>query len=1049
MMKRLLVLFFSLSIFSITSHATHIVGGSLSYTHLGGSTYRVTMKLYRDCGGINFPGSVTISVRQPNGAVFSPSKDITIPFPGATQLQPYIDTCAVNPGICVQEAIFTTVVNNLPPNPGGYHLYYQLCCRNASLLNIVNPLSTGESFYAFIPDNNIYFTNSSPQWVNFPPIFVCQNQPINFNHAATDIDGDSLSYHLYQPYSNTAPTYTGNNINFTPVTWQTGYGTTNPLGGPPNSMTISNTGLLNDSPQNLGQYVVGVCCVEWRNGVRLDSILRDFQFNVVYCPPIAQANFTYSGSCNSSTVCFTNTTTPPANTYLWDFGDGSPTSTATSPCHTYGGLGPYTVTLISNQGTPCADTSTQQVVISFITAAFTASNDTVCAGQPVQFTDQSTTSINTTVTAWSWSFPGGSPPASNAQNPIVIYNSQGNYTVTLTATSGAGCTASQTLALTVLGGPKAIAGNDTNSCTNNPCMGLVGSVQNAGGGMWIGAGTFNPNNTTLNATYCPTATELSNGFATLVLVTTGNGICSADTDTLTINYVPGPTASAGPDIFVCKDTSGVPLNGAVTIASGGMWTTSGCGTFSPNANTLNATYIPCSADTAAGTVTLILTTTGNGNCNPASDTVLITFTATPTVSITVQDTSCKSQPIPISASSGTGQGVWSTSGTGTFNPNNTTLNGFYQPSAADDNNGFVWLYFNTTNNGGCKSQRDSIKVILIPAPAGAFSYVSACPNSPVSFTDNSTTTGFITSWTWDFGDSSPTNNLQNPTHVYTTGGNYTVTLVVTSNNGCQSTVTQLVNVYYTPVAAFLAPSVCKNSLTTFTDQSTVTGGTITTWTWTFGDGSPNSTLQNPSHTYVNAGNYTVTLTVTSNQGCTASVSQQITVQPGPTAQFSENPTVAVIGQTVQFTDQSFTGIVSWLWHFGDGDSSMVQNPTHIYNAGGIYTVILVVTDAFGCSDTITEIVIISMPPNVPTGFSPNGDGQNDILFVKGGPYKELEFRIYNNWGELIFISHNQKDGWDGTKEGVKQPLGVYVWTVNAVTEDNLSHELKGDVTLLR
>ena len=79
----------------------------------------------------------------------------------------------------------------------------------------------------------------------------------------------------------------------------------------------------------------------------------------------------------------------------------------------------------------------------------------------------------------------------------------------------------------------------------------------------------------------------------------------------------------------------------------------------------------------------------------------------------------------------------------------------------------------------------------------------------------------------------------------------------------------------------------------------------------------------------------------------------------------------------------------------------------------------------------------------------NGDGQNDILYVKGGPYKELEFKVYNNWGELIFISNNQKDGWDGTKEGVKQPLGVYVWTVNAITEDSAAYKLKGDVTLLR
>ncbi len=100
-------------------------------------------------------------------------------------------------------------------------------------------------------------------------------------------------------------------------------------------------------------------------------------------------------------------------------------------------------------------------------------------------------------------------------------------------------------------------------------------------------------------------------------------------------------------------------------------------------------------------------------------------------------------------------------------------------------------------------------------------------------------------------------------------------------------------------------------------------------------------------------------------------------------------------------------------------------------------------------DTTYLEVIVSLPPIVPSGFSPNGDGKNDNLFVKGGPYKELEFRIYNNWGELIFISTRQQDGWNGQRNGKDQPIGVYVYTIKAVLVDETSHELKGDVTLLR
>jgi len=130
-------------------------------------------------------------------------------------------------------------------------------------------------------------------------------------------------------------------------------------------------------------------------------------------------------------------------------------------------------------------------------------------------------------------------------------------------------------------------------------------------------------------------------------------------------------------------------------------------------------------------------------------------------------------------------------------------------------------------------------------------------------------------------------------------------------------------------------------------------------------------------------------------------------------------------------------------------TSTLQFPDHSYSEPGIYTVMLVITDDNGCVDTIYKDVIIAVPPLVPSGFTPNGDGQNDVLYVRGGNFTELEFKIYNNWGELIFVSNNQADGWDGTRNAIEQPIGVYVYTVNGVTEDGVKHELSGDVTLLR
>ena len=264
---------------------THVVGGSLTYEHLGGSTYRITFKMYRDCGptSVQLPNNVTIQVRQPNGAAFSPNKNFTMPKTQVAQLNPPIDTCAFDPGICVEEAIYTTIVNNLPPNSGGYHLYYTTCCRNASLVNVNDPLNTGEGFYTFIPDNSIHLTNSSPQWKNFTPVFVCQGTPLVFDHGATDKDGDSLAYSFYTPFDNNAPTFPGNVATFTPIVYNGGYTFGNPLGGGGFAVNPT-TGVITGSPPALGQYVVGVQVNEYRNGVLINTVYRDFQFNVINCP---------------------------------------------------------------------------------------------------------------------------------------------------------------------------------------------------------------------------------------------------------------------------------------------------------------------------------------------------------------------------------------------------------------------------------------------------------------------------------------------------------------------------------------------------------------------------------------------------------------------------------------------------------------------------------------------------------------------------------------------------------------------------------------------
>lgn len=1044
------ILAFFIALIPFCSNATHIVGGSLTYEHLGGATYRITLKMYRDCGptSVQLPNSVRIEIRQPNGASFSPDKDIVMPKTQVAILNPPIDTCAFDPGVCVEEAIYTTIVNNMPPNPGGYHLFYGTFARNNSIINLVNPGGTGESFYTYIPDNSLLLTNSSPQWKNFTPVFVCQGNPLNFDHGATDKDGDSLVYSFYTPFNNGAPTFPANIATFAPVTFGPGYAFNDPLGGASLSVN-SSTGVISGSPPALGQYVLGIKVDEYRNGSLINTVYRDFQFNILVCPPIPSPGIGPTTGCSGLAIPFTNTSTPiSGNSFHWNFGDltsTTDTSNLVNPSYVYPSIGTYIVMLVAQAGTPCADTIYDTLTVSGLTPDFTFT-DSACVNDPVNFLDTSVPTANATINSWSWDFGDGGTAVIPA--PSHTYLIPGNYTVKLIVGTTAGCIDSITYNMFVQALPIAIA-TDTFACVSNPVTSLNGIIIGASGGLWVGNGGFNPTTSNLNAAYTPTAGELTAGFATIILSTTGNGLCPAASDTMTLSFSLGITVNAGPDISVCKDTASIQLGGNVVTASGGQWSTSGTGTFQPNVFDTNAVYIPSTGDTAAGTVTIYFNSVGNGNCVPGSDSLVITFTSTPIANILSNDTACAGSSVfPISANSTTGQGYWQTLGTGYFSPNDSLNSTGYFADSLDNFNGKVTLIFTSTNNGGCQSYSDTLEIWLIPAPTASYSFVSACPKDTVFFTDLSTFIDPITSWSWDFNNSL-VDNTPNTSTVYDTAGTYNVSLIVTSANGCVDTLIQPVLIYSIPNADFGVNGVCEGVNSLFVDSSSVNGSTIGSWQWDFGDGG-NDTTQNPVYAYSSSGTYTVNLIVQSVQGCWDTISYPVSIQGPPTAGYTSSPGSVKIDESFTFSDISFTNIVSWFWDFGDGSgTSTSQNPDYSYSSAGNYTVCLRVIDTFGCEDSLCENVIVFMPPQVPNAFSPNGEGANNVFSVLGGPYKELEFRIYNNWGELIFESDQQNKGWDGTRDGAQQPVGVYIYTVRAVTLDDEKHTIKGDVTLLR
>ena len=287
-----------------------------------------------------------------------------------------------------------------------------------------------------------------------------------------------------------------------------------------------------------------------------------------------------------------------------------------------------------------------------------------------------------------------------------------------------------------------------------------------------------------------------------------------------------------------------------------------------------------------------------------------------------------------------------------------------------------------TNDGGNSFISKTI-TMNHPVPVPDFIGTPTSGNTPltVQFTDKSTGAN-ITGWSWTFGDGG-TSPSQNPSHIYSAAGIYTVSMTSTNDGGSQGiTKTGYITVHNaTPSAKFTANVSTGNvpKSIKFTDTSTGTG--ITSWSWVFGDGGT-STQQSPIYEYNKSGVYYVTLTVMNDGGSSTSASTKITITDVPlNALFSGTPVVGNQPLTVQFTDAS-TGdnINGWQWNFGDTLTSTQQSPSHIYSSYGLYTVTLKITNATG-SSTLTKIGYIlvhnatpvaNFVSNVTTGNPPTG-----------------------------------------------------------------------------
>ncbi|NRA10608.1 MAG: gliding motility-associated C-terminal domain-containing protein [Crocinitomicaceae bacterium] len=282
---RIIVIAFLLTL-GFQANATHIVGGEVYYDSLGNDQYLLTFEIYRDCSGSGFDNPLDYTVFNADGSIYA-VYTIALPTPDTLPVI-YDDPCVTAPtDICIERAIYVQTIT-LPTTVNGYYVTYQRCCWAGNILNIVTPGSWGITIKTTIPGTGLVGAdNNCARFNEYPPIVLCSNNTLDFDHSATDIDGDSLVYSICTP--KTVNIAVGAQPNpeapepYADIPWEVGFSGTVPL-GPGSNVTIDpQTGMMAITPSLIGTYVMAVCVDEYRNGILINSKSRTFGYRVVVC----------------------------------------------------------------------------------------------------------------------------------------------------------------------------------------------------------------------------------------------------------------------------------------------------------------------------------------------------------------------------------------------------------------------------------------------------------------------------------------------------------------------------------------------------------------------------------------------------------------------------------------------------------------------------------------------------------------------------------------------------------------------------------------------
>jgi gliding motility-associated-like protein len=669
------------------------------------------------------------------------------------------------------------------------------------------------------------------------------------------------------------------------------------------------------------------------------------------------SNFIFNTSdCN--TLNFTSTGFDPngldITAWYWDFGDpasgGDNTSIDANPSHTYVNGGTYNVLHIVFNENGCRDTIVQQVLISGPEAAFSFENN--CSGLPVNFFDESNTNGNDPAVAWLWDFNDGSPN-SIQQNPTHVFDLGGSYLVSLTITTVNGCVSQTAELVEVEFGPTANFTFTSLSCSGDSIQFTDASTGDAGIDTWnwqMGDGTQfdipNPKH----------AYAVAGTYLVKLRVTDANGCYNDKSVNLEIDQ--SPTANFNWETRNCDTTFFSDFsNPNGTTINAWTWQFD-----DPASGAENISFLqnPFHKFTATGAYNVQLTVSNTFLC---SDTLtrLVEYQAQPEPDFTF-DTVCFGDATSFSDLTPTDfqdiqAWIWDFG-------DNSALSFEQNPEHVYNAPGTYFAKLKVINGTFCE---DSIvkQVLVRELPLVAFSPDSSCFASPITFTDESIYNGTPNSWLWNFGDGTSATE-ESPIHTYAAAGTYNVSLTVNESvegvaAGCSNTLTKAHFVNALPAVDFEYQAACAGSVTQFTSLASSAVG-IDSWQWDFGDGSSGSNAANPNHTFSLPGLYPVKLIVTDFLGCVDSITKVVEAFEIPIVAF-DAPAVC-LGDSMFFTDLTLPQADSWSWSFGDGGTSTDQNPKHLYQNAGTYSVLLQASTPGGCSSSVVQQVEVYPLPIV-------------------------------------------------------------------------------------